>query len=645
MCGIFCEISIKSQQFQQHVCPESIHKSLSRRGPDVSGSCAFEINIDSRPVYLSFAGYVLHLRGNLTKQPIVSSFGDVLLWNGEIFGGKLTVDEFANDTEVLMKKLLTCSNSDEIVDILSSVNGPRAFIYYQDKSKLLWYGRDCFGRRSLLSCIKQDSFVLSSVGSRNLEMEFEEVPAKNIYCLHLSDIHEKPFLDAIQMYPLSLLPHKIDNTLYLYEHRCLKPIFTENQLINNNFQNKLLRFFENLNIEFHDEKNLPSVCCCLAKLIHLSSDNEFPKNKETSCKCCLCENETFFDRLRAVDKVNASSSIKYCSIELLQSQFYEILLKSVRTRVNNLPRENFNESCDKKVSGFKKPCVGILFSGGIDSVVLASLADLCVPKYEPIDLINVAFQQHISTFKLGSKKHQTTNKTVHFDVPDRISGRLALKELPTDRVWNFIEVDVTLDELKEERKNKIADLVYPLDSVLDDSIGCALWFAARGIGKLYSVSCNNSFSLIEEYYESPVKVLLCGMGADEQLGGYSRHRSKYESSGWDGLAAEMHMELDRISSRNLGRDDRCISDHGREVRFPFLDENVVSYLSKLPTCVKCDPRLPRGFGEKILLRELAGSLGLRYCSSLPKRAIQFGSKIAKIEGSKEKGAERCDRLK
>ena len=29
--------------------------------------------------------------------------------------------------------------------------------------------------------------------------------------------------------------------------------------------------------------------------------------------------------------------------------------------------------------------------------------------------------------------------------------------------------------------------MYPLQTVLDDSIGCALWFAARGRGVLYSV--------------------------------------------------------------------------------------------------------------------------------------------------------------
>lgn len=62
------------------------------------------------------------------------------------------------------------------------------------------------------------------------------------------------------------------------------------------------------------------------------------------------------------------------------------------------------------------------------------------------------------------------------------------------------------------------------------------------------------------------QVVLTGIGADEQLAGYSRHRVRFTKSGHEGLIQELKMELDRIPSRNLGRDDRVIGDHGKEAR-------------------------------------------------------------------------------
>jgi hypothetical protein len=78
---------------------------------------------------------------------------------------------------------------------------------------------------------------------------------------------------------------------------------------------------------------------------------------------------------------------------------------------------------------------------------------------------------------------------------------------------------------------------------------------------------------------------------------------------------------------------------------PFLDEDLVDFLNSLELSKKCNMKLGRGYGEKFLLRYMASKkLGLNYASKLQKRAIQFGSRIAKVENIKEKASDLCDRI-
>merc|ERR1719329_824740 len=78
------------------------------------------------------------------------------------------------------------------------------------------------------------------------------------------------------------------------------------------------------------------------------------------------------------------------------------------------------------------------------------------------------------------------------------------------------------------------------------------------------------------------RVLLIGTGADELLGGYARHRTAREKRGADGVRNEMLKDLERLWTRNLGRDDRIVSDHGREARHPFLDDDFLAFVGALP---------------------------------------------------------------
>ncbi|CAF3368078.1 unnamed protein product [Rotaria socialis] len=304
--------------------------------------------------------------------------------------------------------------------------------------------------------------------------------------------------------------------------------------------------------------------------------------------------------------------------------FLNQLQNAVQRRVINIPSlcrqcKQFADSILRPLDGCQHAKLAILFSGGIDSTVLAALVDRVLPINEPIDLLNVAFFSAVSA-----------------PPADRQTGLQALTELNPERRWNFVKIDINLNELQHYRESIIKNVLYPCSTVLDDSIGSALWFAARGNGILHQDNIP---------YESLAEVLLSGLGADEQLAGYSRHRSTFQTGGWKALENELDMEMNRISKRNLGRDDRVISSLGKEGRFPFLDEQFVNYLHSIPIWLKADLRLARGIGEKYLLRYVARHyLSLEQSSKYPKRAIQFGSRIAKLESRKEKASDQCSRL-
>lgn len=146
-----------------------------------------------------------------------------------------------------------------------------------------------------------------------------------------------------------------------------------------------------------------------------------------------------------------------------------------------------------------------------------------------------------------------------------------------------------------------------------------------------------------QLYRCVSRTVLLGMGADETLGGYTRHRRTYERGGVPSLRAELDTDFERLWSRNLGRDDRIGADHSREARFPFLDEEVLATLSSIAAddafrspdgldtegmLQVCNPALPAGVGDKRVLRTVARCLGLRDISRLVKRAVQFGTRIA-----------------
>lgn len=267
----------------------------------------------------------------------------------------------------------------------------------------------------------------------------------------------------------------------------------------------------------------------------------------------------------------------------------------------------------------------MLFSGGVDCTVLAALAHAHIAPEQSIDLINVAFE--------NPRSLAAHHRDDPYAVPDRITAYASAQELRAmapHRTWNLVEVNVPYAAY-EAHLAQVKALLAPCTSVMDLSIAAALYFAARAQGHVGGRA-----------YTSSARVFLSGLGADELLAGYSRHRQAFRRGGDDALRAELQLDLDRLPTRNLGRDDRVISAHAREARFPYLARSVLVQVCALPLSTKADLSPgTEGTGDKRLLRKLARRLGLPYASSLPKRAIQFGARSAKLDAAsaRRKGSE------
>ena len=282
--------------------------------------------------------------------------------------------------------------------------------------------------------------------------------------------------------------------------------------------------------------------------------------------------------------------------------------------------------------------VAVLFSGGLDCTILARMCHDLLPLSEPVDLLNVAFENP----RIHSNLEP--NASPYELCPDRITGRSSLAELVEicpGREWRFVEVNIPYTETQTHRSTVMA-LMHPHNTEMDLSISYALYFASRGVGLSHVLGKAKA-----EPYSTTAHVLLSGLGADELFGGYQRHATAFARRGYPGLIEELELDFSRLGKRNLGRDDRVISNSSREVRFPFLDEDFIALTLRLPVTSKCDFGLeqitdsedPARLLEpgKRALRLLAWHLGMKRVAAEKKRAIQFGARTAKMETGKTKG--------
>lgn len=593
---------------------------LSRRGPDGVGmwvreSChhTFSDGVGSRTNKVRVGGSLLQLRGEIpSATPLVDADGNVLCFNGEIFDGLDGLGSRENDAKVLLEALGKAGGSFDLADeaiskIISSIRGPWCLVYWHEAAGRLWYARDPVGRRSLLV------HRPNSLDSRFILTTLSQTPPPpdGDLCTPyagspLSFEEVEPGIYSLQCLETTIQSKEIDKFIHL-SHQALgqgAPWRCRSHEWKGKLPNELLQFKRSeQKIRAPFMTRLPSNCDSQAQLL----------------KC------------KALSTSRAADGLLAALDAAVERRVAESILMDRDINI-----------CSNKLETEERADICVLFSGGVDSMVLAALADRhCHPR-KPIDLCTVCFDA-------GSS-------------PDRaaaLDGVVELRSVYPNRRWRLILVDSSLADVDMISEHLGATL-YPSKTVMDFNIGSALWFAARAAGRVFSaqppvrsevmnvVAHENVLTTPASEMSSDARVILLGQGADEQCAGYGRHRSAFcaASNGtsseepWARLSDEIALDVRRIWKRNLGRDDRLVGDHGREARFPFLDEGVIMRLLTTPLREIADFHEPPGVGDKLLIRQVAKLLGLHRAAKRVKRAIQFGTRISRESKRRDFGSGR-----
>ncbi|KAH8697465.1 asparagine synthase [Talaromyces proteolyticus] len=593
MCGIFFSLSAS-----QHVYPtEKTVAWLQNRGPDNYQTHQVQLNCPADPqgvgelatttVYLTFISTVLGLRGDhVTSQPLVDADSrSVLCWNGEAWKVRGETVE-GNDTELVFRRLIEASklrngdNESEVDQATKTIVRLTNIINnITGPFSFVFYdgfhGRIFFGR----DCLGRRSLLHSrdEIGTLKICSTCDGTPSVPFEEVETDGIY------TIDLSRLSLQTHPTDSSTLSYQVEV---------------------------IPWSSEANPTSSLKNPIPPMNQALPSSQPPALRISSPC----------------------------VERLE---YE-LRRSLDTRIRNVPRLGVGSNTK----------IAVLFSGGLDCTILARLAHDILPLDQPIDLLNVSFENPrvAAALKAKSEKDNTHMGSIYESCPDRITGRAGYGELQRvcpDRLWRFVAVDVPYAEFVSHRE-EVIQLMKPHNTEMDLSIACALYFASRGQGTIHTTHDHTAA------YTTTARVLLSGLGADELFAGYGRHGVSFTRNGFQGLINEIDLDVGRLGKRNLGRDDRVISNWGREARFPYLDEEFVSWTTQTPVWERC------GFGtaeivdteineldqltesldpEKKSLRLLALKLGMVQTAREKKRAIQFGSRTAKMESGKSKGTQ------
>ena len=166
LCGILVFLTAREGARSDSPPIHDFLPGLARRGPDGVGAWHRRVGVpplgrplgDGTPHWdCHILGSLLQLRGTTpSASPLVDVRGNVLAFSGELFAGVAVGSGAENDAAALLAtfdEVFAKAPNDEGLAasaLVAGLRGPWALAYWHEASQRLWFGRDVFGRRSLL---------------------------------------------------------------------------------------------------------------------------------------------------------------------------------------------------------------------------------------------------------------------------------------------------------------------------------------------------------------------------------------------------------------------------------------------------------------------------------------------------------------
>ncbi|MDD4878541.1 MAG: diphthine--ammonia ligase [Candidatus Nanoarchaeia archaeon] len=243
-------------------------------------------------------------------------------------------------------------------------------------------------------------------------------------------------------------------------------------------------------------------------------------------------------------------------------QVKKALMSAVKSRI---PKEKF----------------GILFSGGLDSILIARI---CRELKADFICYTAGFDNQAEDIE----KAQIAAKALNFKLKTRIAN-------------------------PEQTLKKVLQVLNDSNPI---QIGVAM--------PLYA-AC--------EMAKEDVKVVLNGTGADELFGGYARYKKT------NTLNKDCRKDFLAIQSKDCIRDAKIAEANNLTAISPFMDEELAKLALSLP------PEKKIGEHNKLILRQIAISMGVPEAIAMrAKKAAQYGSNADKAIEKLAKGVSKTEYL-